>query len=114
MNPETIKDHFAKLASLYALFNINANLHYIVYNTDKCGVSVEHTCKGGKVLSQIGRENGWSISSGERGKNHTIVSCVSILGVALPPFLIYPRKRITDNLKKGAYRGTSFISPIIG
>ena len=117
VNPETIKDHFAKLASFYALLNILTKpmrIYITLYNTDKGGVSVEHTCKGGKVLSQIGRENAWSISSGERGKYHTIVSCVSISGVALPPFLIYPRKRITDNLKKGAYPGTRFISPIIG
>ena len=104
-NPETIKDHFAKLGSLYARLNILTKPMQI-YNIDECGVSVVH--KGGKVLPQIGRKNVWSISSGEKGKNHTIVSCVSASGVALPPFLIYPRKRITDNLKQGAYPGTSF------
>ena len=104
-NPEAIKDHFAKLGSLYARLNILSKAMQI-YNVDECGVSIVH--KAGKVISEIGRKNVWAISSGEKGKNHTIVSCVSASGSALPPFLIYPRKRITDNLKEGAYPGTSF------
>ena len=69
-------------------------------------MSIVH--KGGKVITEIGRKNVWAISSGEKGKNHTIISCVSVSGSALPPFLIYPRKRITENLKEGAYPGTRF------
>lgn len=41
--------------------------------------------KGGKVITVVGKKNVWAISSGE---NHTIVSCVSASGFALPPFLI--------------------------
>ena len=104
-NPDAISDHFAKLGSLYARLNILSKPMQI-YNVDECGVSVVH--KGGKVLSEIGRKNVWAITSGEKGKNHTIVSCVSASGLSLPPFIIYPRKRITENLKADAYPGTSF------
>lgn len=43
-----------------------------------------------------------------KGKNHTILACVSATGSSLPPFMIYPRKRICDSIKEGAYPGTSF------
>ena len=59
-----------------------------IYNIDECGVSIVH--KGGKVITI------------------TIISCVSAAGFALPPFIIYPRKRINENLKGCAYSGTSF------
>ena len=32
----------------------------------------------------------------------------SVSGYALPPFIIYPRKRIADKLKVGAVPGTAF------
>ena len=44
--------------------------------------------------------NVWHITSGEKGKTHTILTCVSAAGFVLPPFLIYPRKRITESLKE--------------
>ena len=74
-----------------------------IYNIDECGVSIVH--KGGKVITEIGRKNVWAISSGEKGKNHTVISCVSASGSALSPFL---HKQITENLKEGTYPGTSF------
>ena len=56
----------------------------------------------------MGRKNVWSITSGEKGKTHTILACVSASGFVLPPFLIYPRQRVTENLKEGAIAGTVF------
>ena len=35
----------------------------------------------------------YSITSAEKGHTHTVVSCVSASGVALPPLMIYPRKK---------------------
>lgn len=55
-----------------------------ICNVNECGVLVVH-------------------KAGEKGKRHTIASCVSASGSTLPCFLIYPRKRLTDNLKEGAY-----------
>ena len=104
-NPDTLKDHFAKLGSIYARLNILLKPMQI-YNIDECGVSIVH--KGGKVITMIGRKNVWAISSAEKGKNHTIISCVSASGSAFPPFLIYPRKRITENLKQDAYPRNKF------
>ena len=73
---------------------------------DETDVMIVH--KGGKVVTEMGRKNVWSITSGEKGKTHTILACVSASGFVLPPFLIYPRQRVTENLKGGAIAGTVF------
>ena len=77
-----------------------------IFNMDETGVTIVH--KGGKVVTEIGRRNVWAITAGEKGKTHTILTCVSASGFLLPPFLIYPRQRITENLKEGAIAGTVF------
>ena len=78
-----------------------------IFNADETGVSVVH--KPGKVIAQLGRHNVYSITSAERGKTHTILSCVSASGYVLPPLMIYPRKKsVPDNLKVGAVPNTVF------
>ena len=77
-----------------------------IFNMDETGVTIVH--KGGKVVTEVGRRNVWAITSAEKGKTHTIISCVSASGYVLPPFLIYPRQRIMENLKIGAIPGTVF------
>ena len=104
-NHEVISDFFGKLASLSARLNVLMK-PMNVFNMDETGVTVVH--KGGKVVTEVGRRNVWHITSGEKGKTHTILTCVSAAGFVLPPFLIYPRKRITESLKEGAIAGTVF------
>ena len=104
-NQEIIGDYFGKLAAVCAKLNLLTKPMQI-YNMDETGVTVVH--KPGKVVTEVGRRNVWAVTSGEKGKTHTILSCVSAAGSALPPFMIFPRKRITDNLKSGAVPGTTF------
>ena len=104
-NEATIQDFFGKLGAVYARLNILAKPMQI-FNVDETGVSVVH--KPGKVVTEVGRKNVWSVTSAEKGKTHTILSCVSASGVALPPFMIYPRKRIPDHMKEGAVPGAAF------
>ena len=73
---------------------------------DETGISIVH--KPGRVFSEIGGRIVWAITSSEKGKTHTILICVSASGFSMPPYLIYPRKRITDVLKVGALTGTTF------
>ena len=68
-----------------------------IFNVDETGVSVVH--KPGKVITELGRKIVWSVTSAERGKTHTVLACVSASGFAIPPFMIYPRKRMSDRLK---------------
>ena len=104
-NKETITDFFEKLGGLCARLNLLAKPMQI-YNMDETGISIVH--KPGRLLTQVGRRNVWSITSAEKGKTHTILTCVSASGYALPPFMIYPRKRIAENLKVSAVPGTAF------
>ena len=51
----------------------------------------------------------YSITSAEKGHTHTVVSCVSASGVALPPLMIYPpKKAVLEKLKVGSLAGTIF------
>ena len=78
-----------------------------VYNVDETGITVVH--KPGKVFSAVGRKHVYSLTSGEKGKTHTVVACVSASGHAVPPLMIYPRKRaVSESMKVGAVPGTVF------
>ena len=77
-----------------------------IFNVDEAGISIVH--KPGKVITEIGRKNVWSLTSAKKGKTHTILACASASGLVLPPFMIYPRKRMSETLKEGAVPGTSF------
>lgn len=104
-NSEIISDFFLKLGAVCAKLNL-VNKPMNIFNMDETGVSVVH--KGKKVVTEMGRKNVWALTSGEKGKTHMILTCVSASGFVLPPFLIYPRQRITESLKGGAIAGTVF------
>lgn len=105
-NMDVISDFFGKLCALYGKLDILSKPMQM-YNADETGISVVH--KPGKVIAQLGRRNVCSITSAERGKTHTILSCVSATGFALPPMMIYPRKRpVPAKLKEGAAANTLF------
>ena len=104
-NKETIEDFFAKLGGICARLNLLAKPMQL-FNVDETGISIVH--KPGKVVTELGRRNVWGITSAEKGKTHTVVTCVSASGLSIPPMLIYPRKRMTEKLKEGALPGTLF------
>ena len=83
-----------------------------IYNMDECGISVVH--KLGKFVTELGRRNVWAITSAEKGKMHTLLCCVSGSGQALPPFMIFPRKRMLEKLKLGCVPGTYFSCSVSG
>ena len=57
----------------------------------------------------MGRHHVYSIVSAERGKTHTVMTCVSALRFVLPPMMIYPRKRaLPDSYKISAVPNTLF------
>lgn len=49
-----------------------------------------------------GRRQVGCITSAERGLLSTACMCMSAAGTFLPPMIIFPRARLTDNLKQGA------------
>ena len=51
----------------------------------------------------------YAVTSSERGKTHTILSCVSASGYVLPPMMVYPRKKsVPENFREGAVLNTLF------
>ena len=105
-NEFVIADFFSKLGAIYGRLNL-VTKPMQVYNVDETGVSIVH--KQGKVLAQLGQHHVYSITSAEKGKTHTIVSCVSGAGQVLPPMMIYPRKqKVPDHIKSGCVPNTLF------
>ena len=105
-NKENISDFFGKLGAIYGKLNVISKPMQI-FNADETGVTIVH--RPGKVIAELGRHKVYTISSAERGKTHTILSCVSASAIVLPPCLVFPRKRsVPDHLRKGAVPGTLF------
>ena len=102
---EAIKRFFEKLGGIYARLNLLVKPMQ-VYNCDETGISIVHN--PGRVLTEMGRKKVWSVTSGELGKTHTVITCVSASGYAIPPMMIYPRTRMSEGLKTGAVPGTLF------
>ena len=97
-NEKVIEDFFAKLAAVMARFNILSK-PMLLYNADETGFSKVHKSRS-RVLARRGQKTVWGITSGERGKTHTLMVCGSASGHASPPLMIYPRVRMPDALSK--------------
>lgn len=74
------------------------------YSTWTNLVTLFATIKPGKVLAKKGKKGIGAITSAERGKNVTVVACVSATGAYIPP--IFPRVRIKPELLDGSPTGT--------
>jgi len=77
-----------------------------VYNMDETGFTAVQ--KPQKVFAKKGKHQVGAITSSERGKNVTFVCCVSASGSYVPPLVIYPRKRLKNELTEGAPSGSIF------
>ena len=105
-NEDVIADFFAKLGALCGRLNLFTKPMQI-YNVDETGVNIVHV--PGKVLTEISRKHVYSLTSAEKGRNHTVVICVNAAGSALPPMLIYPRKKpVPEPYQEGAPAGSIF------
>ena len=102
---EVIKDFFTKLGGIFARLNLLYKPMQ-VYNIDETSINVVH--RPGKVVAEIGHRKVWSVTSAERGKTHTVLTCVNASGQSIPPLIIFPRKRMKEDLKEGAMPGTMF------
>lgn len=76
-----------------------------IYNADESGLSTVPT-KLPKVISPVGNKRVSKVVSTERGRNITIICCMSATGLYVPPFLIFPRKRMRAELLENAPPGS--------
>ena len=81
-----------------------------IFNCDECGISSVQ--KPGKIIARKGIKQVGRITSLERGKNVTLMACVSALGTFIPPFMVFPRARMNPQLLTGSLPGTKgFANP---
>ena len=72
-NKQVIDDFFAKLGAVYGRLNLISKPMNI-FNVDETGIGIVH-----KVVAEVGRHKVHSLTSAEKGKTHTIVTCVSVM-----------------------------------
>lgn len=76
-----------------------------IFNVDEIGLSIVQS-KMVKVIGLRGKRQIGSITAAERGSLVTVVSSMSASGIFIPPLLIFPRKKMTQILMKGAPSGS--------
>lgn len=100
-NKENVMAFFDKYKSILDMGQFTVDK---IYN--EIGLSTVH--KPSKVLAQKGKHQVGAGTSGERGVNTTCICCMNAAGEFVPPILIYKRKRITDDLKRGGPPNTVY------
>ena len=76
-----------------------------IYNVDETGMTIVQGSRS-KVISIKGKKEVSKLSSAERGKLITAVTCMSASGNFIPPFLVFPRKNMKAELFNGTPPGT--------
>lgn len=99
---ETVAEYFKNLANTISTYNMHDKPH-LIYNIDEKGISIDH--KPPSVVSDS-TYCPQAVTSG-RGKTITILGGGSASGVAIPPFFIFPGKRMRPELLNGASPGTN-------
>lgn len=102
VSKETVAGYFKNLEKTLSTHNIHDKPH-LIYNIDEKGISIDHNPPSVVSDSTYCPQ---AVTSG-RGKTITILGGGSASGVAIPPFFIFPGKRMRPELLNGASPGTS-------
>lgn len=95
-------DHFYQI--LYEKMEDHQYSASQIWNADESGVSAVH--KPPRILAKKGQKQVGKITSGERGQNVTVLCCLNASNTYIPPMIIFPRKRMSEQLNKGAPSGS--------
>ncbi|XP_061186996.1 uncharacterized protein LOC133195149 [Saccostrea echinata] len=99
---ETVSKYFENLCNTLSKHDLYGKPH-LIFNVDEKGISVDH-----KPPAVVG-DSAYcpqSVTSG-RGKTITILGGGSASGVSIPPFFVFPGKRMMPELLSGASPGAS-------
>lgn len=103
LNPMIVQDHFQKLGRVMSDMRVK-NAPQFIYNLDEkaCRLTLHHA---NPVLAAKGERRVHLIAN-EHAENVTVVACVSALGYAVPPMIIFKGVRLkdtySDNLPPGS------------
>ena len=75
-----------------------------VYNADESGFSVCHKPK--KIIANRGKRGVGALTSAERGRDITVLCCMSAAGHFVPPFFLFPRANMKASLLDNAPPGS--------
>ena len=75
-----------------------------IFNCDATGMTTVH--KPSKIFASKGKHQIGAITTAERGRNITVVCCMSAAGHYIPPAFIFPRKRMKAELMDAAPAGS--------
>lgn len=100
-NRPQVKKFFDNYQEYIDKYKFNANR---IYNVDESGLSTVQRPQ--KILATTGRKQVGAITSAERGSNVTVVCCMNAAGSYVPPFMIFPRKNMKNELVDEAPTGT--------
>lgn len=92
-NKTQVDIFFANLQKLMDKYNFRPSN---IYNCDETGVTTVQ--KHEKVMAKKNIRQVGKLTSAERGKNVSIMFCMSAMGQFIPPFFIFPRQRINERL----------------
>ena len=76
-----------------------------LYNCDESGMPLEH--KLPKTIALKGTKKVRQVTSGNKTQI-TVLGCVNATGSAIPPMVVFSRKRFNHELSKGEVRGTLY------
>lgn len=102
---EQVDRFFDKLTELMDKYKFSPSQ---IFNADETGVTSVHTNRL-KVMSVKGKKQVGKLTSGERGRNATLLLSINASGdVFIPPLFVFPRVRLDNELKKDAPVGSIF------
>ena len=76
-----------------------------IFNCDETGLPLNPAC--GKVIEEKGSKNPSFITGGDKSQV-TVLACTSAAGYALPPFVIFDRQSLNQDMTKGEVPGTLY------
>ena len=98
---ESISNYFTELESILIKYNLKNKPEYI-YNVDEKGINTG----GGKPPNIIAARNKKAqVVASERAQTVTVLGCGSASGALIPPYLVFPGKRMLPELLKGSTPG---------
>lgn len=101
-NRPNICAYFLALSKILDKYNFSPEN---MYNMDESGLTTVQK-KSQKIYAAKGRKQVGAPSSAERGQHVTIVCAMNAIGTYVPPALIFPRKRLSEELMSGSPIGS--------
>lgn len=103
-DPDVFKNYFDLLEDTLVM---NKLMHEParIFNCNESGFPLEH--KPGKLIGMRGQKDLHTTTSGEKAQL-TVLACVSASGYALPPLIIFDRKRLKPELTVGEIPGSIY------